>query len=225
MVVSFAHHSCLASCMYMNIALIPTNVTLLICMYVHMPIHQDRYVNMPYLSWEMLPLGTNHTKLTIAGGKVEISIDIKVQFLHSITVIFSISAFCSANKLCDTYVAFASKLTVPLQNTVCAWHHFHNYTHWQDLATKKLRHNYRVYLACSNVVSHASPHPPTQKPGRVWGTVQIYQVSVQKFQDINQIAELWALHRKSMKYAEHGLVTYVSLFAHVYCTSGIFNFC
>ena len=35
-------------------------------------------MNMPYQSWEMLPLGPNHTRLNIAGGKVEISIDIKV---------------------------------------------------------------------------------------------------------------------------------------------------
>ena len=40
---------------------------------------QERYVNMPYQSWEVLPLGLNHTKLTIDGGTVQIAVEIKVQ--------------------------------------------------------------------------------------------------------------------------------------------------
>ena len=39
---------------------------------------QDLYVNMPYLDWEMVPHGPNHTLLTIAGGMVAISVEIKV---------------------------------------------------------------------------------------------------------------------------------------------------
>ena len=42
---------------------------------------QDLYVNMPYQGWEMVPHGTNHTLLTITGGMVAISVEIKV--LHS----------------------------------------------------------------------------------------------------------------------------------------------
>ena len=42
---------------------------------------QDLYVNMPYQGWEMGPQGPNHTLLTIAGGMVAITVEIKV--LHS----------------------------------------------------------------------------------------------------------------------------------------------
>ena len=35
-------------------------------------------MNMPYQSWEILPVGLNHTQLSIAGGMVEITIDVKV---------------------------------------------------------------------------------------------------------------------------------------------------
>ena len=42
---------------------------------------QDLYVNMPYQGWEMVPHGPNHTLLTITGGMVAISVEIKV--LHS----------------------------------------------------------------------------------------------------------------------------------------------
>ena len=42
---------------------------------------QDLYVNMPYQGWKMVPHGLNHTLLTIAGGMVTISVEIKV--LHS----------------------------------------------------------------------------------------------------------------------------------------------
>ena len=42
---------------------------------------QDLYVNMPYQGWKMVPHGPNHTLLTIIGGMVAISVEIKV--LHS----------------------------------------------------------------------------------------------------------------------------------------------
>ena len=53
-------------------------VCVCVCVYKHYVLFQDRYVNMPYQSWEMLPLGPNHTKLTITGGIVEITVEVKV---------------------------------------------------------------------------------------------------------------------------------------------------
>lgn len=37
----------------------------------------DQYANMPYVSWQMLPVGNNHTLLTIEGGVTQISVQIK----------------------------------------------------------------------------------------------------------------------------------------------------
>lgn len=38
----------------------------------------DRYTNMPYRKWQMMPKGVNHTLYTINGAIMDISIEIKV---------------------------------------------------------------------------------------------------------------------------------------------------
>ena len=52
---------------------------------------------MPYQSWEMLPLGPNHTRLNIAGGKVEVSIDIKVIYRVCVCVCVCVRACTGAD--------------------------------------------------------------------------------------------------------------------------------
>ena len=39
---------------------------------------QDRYSNMPYLSWLLLPAGINHTILTLEGAAMKVTVEIKV---------------------------------------------------------------------------------------------------------------------------------------------------
>lgn len=46
-------------------------------LFAPMAIMTDIYINFPYQSWELLPLGLNHTHLHIIGGVVEITISIK----------------------------------------------------------------------------------------------------------------------------------------------------
>ena len=43
-----------------------------------LPPSQDQYANMPFESWQLRPLGPNHTHLTITGGILEITVEIKV---------------------------------------------------------------------------------------------------------------------------------------------------
>ncbi len=39
---------------------------------------QERYVNLPYQSWEIVPVGINHNYIHIVGGCVEITISVEV---------------------------------------------------------------------------------------------------------------------------------------------------